>query len=273
MSCDVSVIIPTYNSSSTLRRALDSVFGQSVLPREIIIVDDGSDDWDASRLIAGSYHDIVPIIFIRLEENKGPSTARNFGLSIARSRYIAFLDADDIWFKNKLMIQYNFMNLHNIDFSMHSYIINSNHLISDVKSECNINSINSSSLSVWDLIFRDNDHATPSVMVAKEKMVIFDTSLWRSEDWKCWMEVLSMPDCRGGYIRHALAGGFKPGIGHSGLTQDVTAMHASRMSAFIGLIHERKISCIQFIIGICIETIKYPFRILRITLNKYVKTL
>ena len=49
MSCDVTVVVPVYNSSHTLKRALDSVFSQSLLPREIIVVDDGSDDWEQSQ--------------------------------------------------------------------------------------------------------------------------------------------------------------------------------------------------------------------------------
>jgi glycosyltransferase involved in cell wall biosynthesis len=101
MSCDVSVIIPTYNSSSTLKRALDSVYGQSLLPREIIVVDDGSDDWEQSRLIATSYPDSISIRFIHMDKNQGVSTARNVGISAALCRYLAFLDSDDVWYRTR----------------------------------------------------------------------------------------------------------------------------------------------------------------------------
>jgi glycosyltransferase involved in cell wall biosynthesis len=75
MSCDVSVVIPTYNSSGTLKRALDSVYGQSLLPREIILVDDGSDDAELSGRIAASYPDRISIRFIPLARNQGVSAA------------------------------------------------------------------------------------------------------------------------------------------------------------------------------------------------------
>src|SRR5882762_10135933 len=117
MNCDVSAITPTYNSSGTLRRALDSIYSQSLLPREVIVVDDGSDDWEQSRLIAASYPDSIASRFIHLDNNQGPSTARNIGIASARCRYVAFLDSDDIWYRDKIAIQYGLMTSHNLDFS------------------------------------------------------------------------------------------------------------------------------------------------------------
>ncbi len=268
MNCNVSVIIPLYNSSSTLRRALDSVYAQSLLPREIIVVDDGSDDWEQSSLIAVSYPDSVSIRFIHKDKNQGVSPARNIGVSAALYRYLAFLDSDDIWYKNKLAIQYGLMTSCNLDFSAHDYVEDMKHIRCGNKDSHDGPSLSPSLslLSSWSCLLRN--YATPTVMVLRQKMVLFDPSLLhRCEDWKCWMEVLSKPGCSGAYIGCVLAGGFKHSIGESGLSQDVKAMHLGRMLGLRKLINAGTISMVQYLVGICMETVKYPIRVLRVALR------
>jgi len=265
MSCDVSVITPTYNSSGTLRRALDSVYGQSLLPREIIVVDDGSDDWEQSRLIAGSCPDRIAIRFIRMDKNQGPSTARNTGISAALGRYLAFLDSDDVWYKDKIAIQYGLMTSRNLDFSMHRYCHDMTRSRCDSEDRNDRSSLSLSSLSSWTPLLRND--STNSVMVLKENMVLYDTSLRRGEDFTLYMELLSRPGCRAVYIRRVLAGGFKSTIGASGLSQDVKGMHLGRMLALKKLINEGKISMVQYCFGIWTETVKYPVRVLRVSLR------
>lgn len=92
MRCDVSVIIPTYNSGVCISRCLDSVLAQTVNPKEIIVVDDGSTD--DTRLVLSKYQGSVTLL---AQENNGPSAARNAGLLIATCGCVAFLDADDYW--------------------------------------------------------------------------------------------------------------------------------------------------------------------------------
>jgi hypothetical protein len=88
-----SVIIPTYNRAALLREALESVFAQTFMDYEVIVIDDGSTD-DTDK-VAASFGD--KIRFLR-QANQGPGSARNLGLQSATGRYIAFLDSDDIWF-------------------------------------------------------------------------------------------------------------------------------------------------------------------------------
>ena len=271
MSCDVSVITPTYNSSGTLKRALDSIYGQSLLPREIIVVDDGSDDWDQSRLIATSYPGCIAIRFIHLDKNQGPSTARNIGISAARGRYLAFLDSDDVWYADKVAIQHGLMTNHKLDFSMHQYCHDMTRLGCDRDRDIDredsddMSSPSLSSLSSWTPLLRND--STNSVMVLREKMVFYDTSLRRGEDFTLYMELLSRPGCRALYIRRVLAGGFKSTIGASGLSQDVKAMHVGRMVALKKLTDRGCISIFQYLFGISTETVKYPIRALRVSLR------
>lgn len=100
----VSVIIPTYNRSAYLREALASVVSQTYPTIEILVIDDGSKQNYAEAICAGffncNYH---------YKRNGGPSSARNFGIGIAKGDFIAFLDDDDFWKKDKLEQQVNLL--------------------------------------------------------------------------------------------------------------------------------------------------------------------
>ena len=107
---DIAVIIPAYNCAHTIERALASVFSQSELPGEVIIVDDGSTDLTAGTIAESEYADKVK--YVR-QVNGGPSKARNHALSLASKSWVAFLDADDIWSsKDKLSQQIALLNAH-----------------------------------------------------------------------------------------------------------------------------------------------------------------
>ncbi len=94
---EISVVIPAFNASRTLSRALDSVFRQTSAASEVIVVDDGSLD-DLAPLQA-RYSDRVK--WIR-QSNQGAAAARNNGVSHATGSHVAFLDADDYWESDKL---------------------------------------------------------------------------------------------------------------------------------------------------------------------------
>jgi len=100
----VSIIIPTYNQSQYLEEAIESVLNQTYKNIEIIIVDDGSTD-NTSEVVKSFDNKIIYI----QQKNKGASGARNTGIKKANGQYIAFLDADDMWLKNKLEKQIEFI--------------------------------------------------------------------------------------------------------------------------------------------------------------------
>jgi glycosyltransferase involved in cell wall biosynthesis len=96
----ISCIIAVFNGEQFLREALDSILAQTYHPLEILVVDDGSTD--RTPEIVSEYADAVR--YFR-QSNAGPGAARNTGLNQAKGEFIAFLDADDLWHKDKLARQ------------------------------------------------------------------------------------------------------------------------------------------------------------------------
>lgn len=96
----ISVIIPAYNAEKYLSDAIVSVLKQTVPVDEIIVVDDGSTD--GTKTIAQEFNKNVQYVY---QENKGVAAARNKGLNLSKGDFITFIDADDIWLKNKIELQ------------------------------------------------------------------------------------------------------------------------------------------------------------------------
>ena len=93
---DISVVIPTYNREEVLQRALASVYAQTYKPKEVIIIDDGSTD-KTSQILK-----LFPDAKYYFQKNAGVSSARNSGIKKASYEWIAFLDSDDEWHRDKL---------------------------------------------------------------------------------------------------------------------------------------------------------------------------
>jgi len=98
----ISVIIPTYNRYILLKRAILSVLAQTQPVDEIIVVDDGSDD-ETIKI-----QEDFPQINCIYQQNLGVSSARNIGIQNAKNEWIAFLDSDDAWHKDKIKAQMAF---------------------------------------------------------------------------------------------------------------------------------------------------------------------
>lgn len=103
----ISVIIPAYNCEKYICQAVDSALAQQV-PLEIIILNDGSSDRTES-VVLKNYDKNPAVRYIRNEQNLGASGSRNKGVTLARGKYVAFLDADDWWEPEKLKKQLTLM--------------------------------------------------------------------------------------------------------------------------------------------------------------------
>lgn len=105
----VSVVIPTYNKSQFIEKTLMSVIKQTYKNTEIILVDNGSTDDTRSRIQDFTSRNMGNFKIINLENNLGPSNARNEGILASSGKYVFFLDGDDIFFPEKISVQVNFM--------------------------------------------------------------------------------------------------------------------------------------------------------------------
>ena len=116
----VSIIIPYYKNSTYIKKTLKSALSQTYKNFEIIIVYDDQDKQDINLIKELKKND-KRIKLIINRKNFGAGYSRNIGINYAKGRYIAFLDSDDLWHKNKLKIQIEYMNKHKYKISHTSY--------------------------------------------------------------------------------------------------------------------------------------------------------
>ncbi len=112
----VSVIMPIYNAEKYLTGTLNSIFEQSYKNIEIVLVDDCSKDRSA-EIISEIQKEHPEIVYHLQEKNMGAGAARNKALELAKGRYVAFLDSDDIWMPSKIQRQLDLMNEKKSPFS------------------------------------------------------------------------------------------------------------------------------------------------------------
>lgn len=116
----ISIITPVYNSEKYLSTTIESVISQTYENWEMLLVDDCSTDHSAEIICKYARTD-SRIKYVMLEQNGGAAVARNKGLELTKGRYIAYLDADDVWLPMKLEKQLAFMKVNHIVFSCCDY--------------------------------------------------------------------------------------------------------------------------------------------------------
>jgi glycosyltransferase involved in cell wall biosynthesis len=226
----VSVVIPMFNSTATIERALESVAAQSLLPQEVIVVDDDSSDMSAIIVEQWSKSNF-PVKLIRHSQNLGPSASRNTGWNMAAGAYVAFLDADDSWDPRKIEIQYAWMagspnvalcgTLHSIDNSKPQSLVSSLQVIPTRR------------FTIRDLLIK-NRFSTPSVMVKRGISERFDSTFRYSEDYLLWLTIASRHQSI--YrIELPLTVLYKKTYGQGGLGSDLVPMLRGELRAFRSL--------------------------------------
>jgi teichuronic acid biosynthesis glycosyltransferase TuaG len=116
---EVDIILPNYNSADFIDRTIKSVLNQSYTKWRLILVDDFSNTETKNKI--KRYEKFKKIKIYWLKKNKGAAYCRNFAIKNSNSNYIAFLDSDDIWGKNKLKEQIKFMKKNNYCFTCTNY--------------------------------------------------------------------------------------------------------------------------------------------------------
>jgi glycosyltransferase involved in cell wall biosynthesis len=180
----VSVIIPAYNRGWIIRDAIDSALNQKVFREfEVIVVDDGSID-DTPEILR-SYQDRIMVLN---QSNRGVSAARNKGVDAASGELIAFLDSDDKWLPQKLLVQVDF-------FSQHpdALICQTDELW--IRNQLRINPKKRHKKPSGD-IFESSLRlclVSPSAVMMKKKLFYsvgrFDESLPACEDYDLWLRI------------------------------------------------------------------------------------
>jgi glycosyltransferase involved in cell wall biosynthesis len=175
-----SVIIPVYNGEQTIERAIDSVLSQSYTNFEIIVVDDASTD-KTREVLENKYSSNIWLI--QKVVNSGGSVARNSGMDVATGNYIAFLDADDAWHKDKLLLVKTILESRpEIKLFYHPYTfedIGKKKLPEDIV--------------VYRLPFVKllpaNIIATPCTVISNDPSFRFEPSMRYSEDYDLWLRI------------------------------------------------------------------------------------
>lgn len=186
---EVSVVIPCYRCADTIRRAVESVWIQTLLPKEIILVDDCSGDKQLTINALIEIEKEYPDGWIRnifLSSNQGPGHARNIGWEVSSGKYIAFLDADDAWHPQKIEIQYSYMQRKpNVALCGHW----------DCVFPGTYKLLNSDGFSVRNICLKDmlfkNRILTRTVMLQRNLPNRFDDNMYYGEDYLLWCSILA----------------------------------------------------------------------------------
>ena len=182
MNQKISVIIPTFNRGNLIRNSIKSVLNQTYKNLEVIVVDDGSTD--NTKDVVDKLED-ERIKYIKLEENKGGSNARNIGIQNSIGKYISFQDSDDIYYPDKLEMQFKniIYKKSNFDFCKIKVIFNESYskYYPNRRQENSISNGN-----IFDeLISRGNFISTQAILIKKNfiSKYLFDPLIPRLQDF------------------------------------------------------------------------------------------
>lgn len=180
----VSVIVPSFNRKNLLKRALTSIYAQTYLAQEVIVIDDGSTD-GTDELIK----EYFPKVKYFFQKNKGVSAARNLGIQKSTGDCIAFLDSDDEWLPNKLEKQIHFLKSSPLAWvqSRERWIRNQKEINPGAKHQM-----------ISGMIFNQSCElclVSPSAVMLEKKLFdrygLFDESLPACEDYDLWLRILA----------------------------------------------------------------------------------
>lgn len=179
----VSIIIPAYNAEKYIKDTITSVIKQTYTKWEMVIVDDASND-NTNKIINKYQQKDKRIKMINLLNNQGVANARNIAIQNAKGRYIAFLDADDAWEKEKLEKQIDFMKQNQFAFTYHDYklldLSNNKEKIISVPKQLDYNNL------------LKGNRTGSCLTVCLDRKIIKDIYFPKAkhEDYICWLNIL-----------------------------------------------------------------------------------
>lgn len=191
----VSVILPNYNGSAFLKRSIESVLNQTYKNLELILVDDASTD--NSKEIIESFHD-NRIKAIYLPQNGQICAALNLGLNVAKGEYIARIDSDDIWEKNKLEKQIRFLSNNEKAGACFTYVelidAEENIVSSEFNDIYNMfhTAFNTQKDWLHFFVFHGNCLSHPSAVIKRsvlEEVGYYNLAFVQAQDYELWMRI------------------------------------------------------------------------------------
>lgn len=226
-----SVIMPAYNSGKYIAEAIESVIKQRYTNWELLIVNDCSTD-NTEEIIRTYQKQDKRIKLISLKKNQGVANARNTAIKNAKGRYIAFLDADDYWEKEKLQEQIIFMENRKITFSYHDYkLLNTtNNKEKQIKVPLKLN--------YKELLKGNTTGSCLTVCIDRKIVDEIHFHNEKHEDYICWLNILKKYDIEG-YGLNKTLGTYRIGkksISSNKLKSAVWNWHVYRKSQKISIL-------------------------------------
>lgn len=255
----VSVIIPCYQCTNTIARALASVAGQTLRPVEVILVDDASGDNTRSLLgVISRQYEAGWIKLVLLNQNVGAGSARNAGWAVATQPYIAFLDSDDSWHPHKIEIQFGYMASHpDVMLSGHAARI----LQPGMAPNWPIKEMRGAkTIEKWPMILK-NPFVTPSVMLRREIQPRFLEGQRYMEDHMLWMRVVCAGE-RAVKLPVPLAAIYKNPFGVAGLSANIWKMERGDLGNYRRIYQTQCVNFFQFSLLVIYSTLKYFRRLI-----------
>jgi glycosyltransferase involved in cell wall biosynthesis len=261
MEAPVSVVIPCYRCADTIARAVESIAKQTLLPTEVILVDDCSQD--NTLKILDELQNQYPTNWIKivaLEKNGGASIARNTGWNMASQDYIAFLDADDTWHPEKIKVQYKKMQAnYNLIFS--------SHLCEAIQTQENLTysplpkTIETNLVSPKRALFFSLFPTTSTIVIKRDIDRRFKPDRRYCEDSLLWLDIL-LSGGQAAIIQFPLAYRYRPFFSRGGLGGNLWKMEVSELDNYRIFWHSGYINFISFIVLSLWSLAKYYRRVL-----------
>jgi len=260
----ISVILPTFNASKTITRAIDSILHQTTLPDQIILIDDCSSDSTVHLIHSHpQLQNFSNKLILATPTNSGPGIARNLGWDHASSEFVAFLDADDVWHPQKLELQRSAMVAQPwASFSGHRYRVNM-----DISSDFpRFQQPSYRELHMRHFLF-SNRFSTPSVVLRRDINLRFGVGEGVSDDYLLWLQLLARGE-RALLLDAPLVYLQKPAYGSGGLSGQLMFMQRRELATFEVLRREDVLSRFESITLQLYSMIKFLRRLVIVAIRK-----
>jgi len=251
MDIEISVVIPVYNSGDEAVRAIESVINQTRFDaiKEIIVVDDGSVDSSFEK-ISSLKEEKIKLV---KQENKGAAGARNTGIKMAQAEYIALLDSDDTWVKEKIQNQIEILKQNKqidaIGSAIDVYQLDTGEKITEKVRKISVKQY-----------LRRNYPQTSTILFKKdllENVGFFITGMRYAEEGVFFLRLAAINQLY--YTIEPLVnyGNGKPSFGHSGLSGNLRKMHEGIFELHKFALKNKYINCTSYFIFNVYEELKY----------------